>query len=59
MSIESRIAKLEKKLIPKHGSNIEVVVCEIGETSEQARKRLGINGGCDNESKTIIFVVFD
>ena len=57
MSISTRLTKLEQKLLPNKGDNIEVIICEEGETSEQARKRLGLNDSC--EGKTIIFVIFD
>jgi len=57
MSINTRLAKLEKQMLPADGSkNIEVIVCELGETSKQAIDRLGINA---DDSKFRIAVVFD
>lgn len=58
MSIKNRVVKLEKELLPKDGKNIEVVICEIGETPEQACKRLGINPSLD-DVQIRINVVFD
>jgi len=56
MSIKTRIIKLEKKLLPSGGKNIPVVVCEVGESTEQAYKRLGID---PDDGEFRIMVVFD
>lgn len=58
MNINTRLTKLEQKLLPNKGDNIEVVICEIGETPEQACKRLGIDPNPDGVQLRIN-VVFD
>jgi len=56
MSIKNRIIKLEKKLLPSGGKNIEVIVCEVGESVEHAYERLGID---PDDGEFRIVVVFD
>lgn len=58
MSIKTRLTKLEEKLLPNKPNKPRVIICEEGETKEQACKRLGIDRE-DGECKITIFVVFD
>ena len=55
MSIKNRVIKLEQKLLPKTGHDIEVIVCDEDETSAQACKRLDIDR---DDGKFRIAVVF-
>lgn len=56
MSINTRLAKAESKLMINKSMTVEVTFCNEGETSEQAVDRLGID---DAENVHRIFVSFD
>ena len=56
MSIKTRIAKLEKELLPVTGKNIEVFFCRDKETGTELCKRLGID---TNDGVFRIAVVFE
>ena len=57
MSINTRLAKLEKQILPADETrNIEVIFCNDGETIEQATERLGIDV---DDGKFRIAVIFE
>ena len=56
MSIKTRLTKLEQKLLPSTGKNIEVLFCRDKETGIELCKRLGIN---PNDGVLRVAVVFD
>ena len=56
MSIKTRIAKLEKELLPATGKRVEVIFCREKETGTELCKRLGID---TNDGVLRIAVVFE
>ena len=56
MSIKTRLSRLEQKLLPTTGKNIEVLFCRDKETGTELCKRLGIN---PNDGVLRITVVFE
>ena len=56
MSIKTRLTKLEQKLLPTTGKNIEVIFCRDKETGTELCKRLGID---TNDGVFRIAVVFE
>ena len=56
MSIKTRIAKLEKELLPVTDKNVEVFYCRDKETGIELCKRLGIDS---NDGVLRITVVFE
>ena len=56
MSIKTRLTKLEQKLLPTTGKNIEIFYCRDGETGKETSGRLGLN---PDDGILRIFLIFE